>query len=103
MGEDIAFVEREWLAVAPDGTERRLVLRIGNLSRQPTGDWAADVSLTGVEPRTYRIHGIDTWQAVHEGMRFAAARIRNLEENGWAFYFERGDQKASASDLFRGG
>jgi hypothetical protein len=103
MGEEIAAVEREWLAIAPDGSERRLVLRISNLSRQPTGDWTADVSLAGVEPRTYTVHGVDTWQAVHEGMRFAAVRIKYFEDNGWAFYFERGDEKASASDLFGGG
>jgi hypothetical protein len=46
------------------------------------------------------VHGVDTWQAVHEGMRLAAARIKCLEENGWAFYFERSDEKAAASDLF---
>jgi hypothetical protein len=102
MGTDNAFVEREWLAVAPDGTEHRLVLRVGNLSRQPRGDWAAEVSLGDVEPRPYTIHGIDSWQAMQEGMRFAAARIKHFETEGWRFYFERGDEQASASDLFRG-
>jgi hypothetical protein len=102
MNLEGAFVEREWLAVAPDGTERKLVLRVGNVSRQPSGDWAADVSLGDIEPRSHTIHGIDSWQAMHEGMRFAAARIKHFETEGWRFYFERGDEQASASDLFRG-
>jgi hypothetical protein len=95
-------IEREWWAVAPDGTESALVLRVENVSRQPSGDWAADVSLGDIDPRPHKIHGIDSWQAVHEGMRFAASRIKHFEEQGWRFYFERGDEQASASDLFRG-
>jgi hypothetical protein len=71
MKED-AFIEREWLAVAPDGTEQSLLLRVGNASRHSTGDWVADVSLGALEPRPHAIHGIDSWQAVHEAMRFAA-------------------------------
>ena|SRR5687767_2595148 len=102
MNPDSAFVEREWLAVAPDGAEHKLVLRVGNLSRQPTEDWTADVSLGEIEPRAYTIHGVDSWQAMHEGMRFAAARIKHFETEGWRFYFEHGDEQASASDLFRG-
>jgi len=101
MKED-AFIEREWLAVAPDGTEQSLLLRVGNASRHSTGDWVADVSLGALEPRPHAIHGIDSWQAVHEAMRFAAVRIKHFEEQGWRFYFERGDEQACASDLFRG-
>ena len=102
MKRESAFIEREWLAVAPNGTEHKLLLSVGNLSRQPTGDWVADVSLGEIEPQPHTIHGVDSWQAVHEGMRFVAARIKHLEAQGWRFYFERGDEPASASDLFRG-
>ncbi len=38
---------------------------------------------------------------MHEGMRFAAARIKHFETEGWHFYFERCNEPASASDLFR--
>jgi len=96
------FVEREWLAVTPDGIERQLSLRIGRPVQQATGDWAADVSLDSIEPRPHTIHGIDSWQAVQECMRFAASRVAHHETKGWRFYFERGDEQASASDLFRG-
>ena len=96
------FVEREWLAVTPDGIERKLFLRICRPVQQATGDWTADVSLDGIEPGTHTIHGIDSWQAVHECMRFAASRVAHLETQSWRFYFERGDEQASASDLFRG-
>ena len=102
MKREAQFVEREWLAVAPDGTEHKVVLRVGNVSRQATGDWTADVSLDGIELRSYTIRGIDSWQAVHEGMRFAATRIQHFERKGWRFFFERGDEQASATDLFRG-
>ena len=97
-----AFIERAWLAVAPDGTEHKFALRVGNLSRDSRGDWIAEVSLGNVDPRPYTIHGMDSWQAMHEGMRFAAARIKHFQSQGWRFYFERGDQEASASDLFHG-
>ena len=100
--KDGTLIEREWLAIAPDGTEKVLVLRVENVSRQPSGDWVAKVSLGDLDPRPHKVHGIDSWQAVHEGMRFAAARIKHFEEAGWRFYFEHGDEKASASDLFRG-
>jgi hypothetical protein len=45
---------------------------------------------------------MDSWQAMHEGMRFAAIRIKHFEKEGWRFYFERGDEQACASDLFHG-
>ena len=100
MSLDSIFIEREWLEIGPDGTEHKLVLRVGNLSLQPRGDWAAEVSLAGIERRPYTVHGMDSWQAMHEGMRFAAIRIKHFEKEGWRFYFERGDEQASASDLF---
>jgi hypothetical protein len=102
MEIDNFFIEREWFAVAPDGTEHKLTLRVGNLSPDSKGDWAGEVSLGDLDPRPYTIHGIDSWQAMHEGMRFAAARIKHFQTEGWRFYCEPGDEEASASDLFHG-
>jgi hypothetical protein len=102
MNTDMMFVEREWLGIDPSEAEHKLLLRVGNISLQPRGDWTAEVSLGDIDPRSYTVHGTDSWQAMHEGMRFAAARIKHLEKEGWRFYFERGDEQASAADLFHG-
>jgi len=102
MTSESAVIEREWLAVAPDGTEHKLLLRVNRPTQQSRGDWAAEISMGEIDPHPYSIAGMDSWQAMHEAMLFAAVRIRHFEEQGWRFFWERGDEQVSASDVFRG-
>lgn len=91
--------ERTWFAVAPDGTEHFVVLRIEAPTLQPGGEWLAPVSLGALEARAHNIAGADAWQAVALAMHFAATRVGHFAEDGWRFYWDRGGDQASPSEL----
>lgn len=99
MPVDPVAAERIWFAVAPDGTEHDVVLRIGIPTHASGGEWRAAVSLGALESRTHSIAGIDPWQAVSLAMRFAATRVGHFGEDGWRFYWERGGELASPTEL----
>jgi hypothetical protein len=102
MSVDPAAAERIWFAVAPDGSEHTLVLRVGVPTQQPEGQWGASISLGVLDPRAHTIFGVDAWQAVDEGMRFIARRVEHFAEDGWRFFWEQGGEAASPSELVRG-
>ena len=91
--------ERAWFAVAPDGPEHDVVLRVGLPALAPGGEWRAEVTLGALESHVHSIAGIDAWQAVTLAMRFAATRLGLFAEDGWRFYWERGGDAASATEL----
>ena len=93
--------ERAWFAVAPDGTEHDVVLRVGLPTPAPGGEWRAAVTLGVLESRVHDIAGIDAWQAMTLAMRFAATRLGHFAEDGWRFYWERGGDPASPDELAR--
>ena len=99
MSLDALAAERTWFAVAPDGTEHDVVLRIGVPTCEPDGQWRATVSLGVLESRTHKIAGVDAWQAASLAMRFAATRVGHFAEDGWRFFWERGGELASPTDL----
>ena len=99
MSVDPIAAERVWFAVAPDGTEHDVVLRVGVPTHASGGEWRAAVSLGALESRTYSIAGIDPWQTVCLAMRFAASRVVHFGEGGWRFYWERGGELASPTEL----
>ena len=95
--------ERTWFAVAPDGTEHQVILRVGIPVLAPSGEWWAAVSLGALEPpRAQRIAGLDAWQAMHLAMRFVATRVGHFADDGWQFYWERGGERAAPSELLEG-
>jgi hypothetical protein len=102
MSTDAPYVERVWFAVAPDGTEHTLTLRIGAPYLRPGGEWAADASLGVLDTHTHSIVGIDSWQAVHESMRFIASGVRHYHAVGWRYFWERGGEEAPPTDLLGG-
>ena len=53
MSVDPAAAERIWFAVAPDGSEHTLVLRVGVPTQQPEGQWGASISLGVLDPRAH--------------------------------------------------
>ena len=100
---DAVAAERTWLAVAPDGTEHELVLRVGIPTQAPGGEWWSAVSLGVLESREQRVAGVDAWQAVELAMRFIASRVGHFAADGWQFYWERDGEPAAPSDLIGGG
>jgi hypothetical protein len=95
----LTAAERTWFAVAPDGTEHEVVLRVGVPTLEPGGEWRAPVSLGALESRIHNIAGVDAWQAVTLAMRFAATRVSHFAEEGWLFYWDHGGDPASPSEL----
>jgi hypothetical protein len=102
MSNDGAYLERVWFAVAPDGTQHTLSLRIGAPHQEPGGEWAATASLGVLDPHPHSIVGIDSWQAVHEAMRFIASGVRHYHTVGWRYFWERGGEEAPPADLLHG-
>jgi hypothetical protein len=94
-----AAASRTWRAIAPDGSEHTVCLRIALPAEQPSGDWSAAASLAPIEPKIRQIHGVDAWQATSLAMRFLADRVEHLAEQGWRFYWDRDDAPASATQL----
>lgn len=99
MLSQVAAAERTWFAVAPDGSEHDVVMRIGVPVEAPGGEWRAVVTLGVLESRSHEIAGIDAWQAVAEAMRFAATRVGHFVEDGWRLYWERGGEPVSPAEL----
>ncbi len=91
--------ERIWFAVAPDGSEHDVAVRVMLPLKADRGEWRAEVSIGGIESKLYSIAGIDSWQAICLGMSFAATRLSHFSENGWVFYWERGGEVATPEDL----
>ena len=99
MSFDSVAAERVWFAVAPDGSEHEVAIRVMVPTKEDDVEWRAEVSVGGIDSRPYSIAGIDSWQAICLAMSFAATRLGHLAEDGWAFYWERGGEAATPGDL----
>ena len=95
----IAAAERRWFAIAPDGTEHSLVLAVG-IPTEGNENWSASVSLGILDSQIRTIYGVDSWQAMHLGMKFIGMQATDFAKHGWRFYWTRGGDEAHASDLF---
>ncbi|HWX03137.1 DUF6968 family protein [Collimonas sp.] len=93
----IAF-ERIWYAVSPEGAGRTLGLSIGVPTEYPDKEWGCEVSI-GFLDRTRTIYGIDGWQAVMLGSRFAVQRLSHHVDLGWKFFWAEGDDPVEPEDL----
>jgi hypothetical protein len=98
MPEHVIAAERRWYAVAPDGQDHDLVIRV-SAPYVDDGVWRAEVSLGVLEKRSHSIAGEDSWQALFLAMSFAATRVGHFAEDGWSFYWERGGERAAPEDL----
>jgi len=88
-----------WFAIAPDGTEHDLVLRVGVPIQASAGEWISTVSLGVLESRSHAVVGVDAWQSIVLALQFTAARIRHFADRGWRFSWTRGGASASAAEL----
>src|SRR5687768_9870795 len=95
--------EKTLFAVAPDGTEHSVVLRVGIPERRPDGLWSASVSLGALDSHPSSIYGDDSWQAIQLAMRFIATRVGHFGNGGWQFFWERGGDAFPPSELLRWG
>jgi hypothetical protein len=85
--------------VSPSGEGGDLVLRVSVPREYPHMGWGCSVSLGILEPRSLTIYGVDSWQAIREGMLFTARRIRDFADSGWKFYWEKDGDLADGSEL----
>jgi hypothetical protein len=99
MSSSVPVLEREWFAIAPDGSEHALVLRVSAAVLHPDGHWSAAASLGVLDSYPHAIMGMDSWQAVLEAVRFIAGEVSHFEQQGWRFFWERGGDPATAGDL----
>jgi hypothetical protein len=99
MGNSGACVERTWFAVAPDGTEHTLHLRIGVPEKGSRGEWTCEVWVGVLDPGSHTVVGVDSWQAIAEGIRHVQSVVRHFESRGWRYFWERGGEPASPSEL----
>jgi hypothetical protein len=85
----VAACERNWWAIDPEGNESAVSFRIDVPQEQPTGEWGATV-LVSLDGRTCMIFGIDSWQSLELAQKFAATRLADYRDRGWAFFWESG-------------
>ena len=93
-------IERTWHAVAPNGGgEGPVTFSVGMPRQEPGGEWGVLVSLGAIDGPPRKLFGEDGWQAVALGMRFVVARVTDLSERGWRFYWNKGGEPVGADDL----
>jgi len=90
-GERPIVAERNLYAIAPDGREFDLTIRI-NQPYQSDESWACSVAVIGLCDRLRDIHGVDSMQALHLALRLAAQLIDDFVESGGKLYWERGGE-----------
>lgn len=95
----IAAAERHWFVIAPDGMEHSLVLSVG-IPVERDNDWSVAVSLGVLDSHVRTIYGVDSWQAMHWGMKLIGMEATDFAKHGWRFYWTRGGDEARHSDLF---
>ena len=88
-----------WFARGPDGTPHVVTLVVGLPTRQRDGQWAAPVSLAGLEAGTRQIAGVDGAQAIHLAMRFVADRLEAFAAQGWTFHVTEHGPRVVVDDL----
>jgi len=103
MTSFVVAAQREWIALAPDGTEHTLLLQVGVPAQHPAGDWSVSVSMGVLDPKVRTIYGIDSWQVIYEAMLFITRRVGHFAADGWQFFWERGSEPAAPSELGFGG
>ena len=97
-----SHIERTWFAISPDGAEHELTFRVGYPEPRPEGDWVTSVSLGALEQNSFQIHGMDSWQAMEQGMKHVAVVARHHQSKGWRYLWERGGEEAAPAELARG-
>lgn len=100
--ESIA-AETTLFAIAPNGAEHTVVLRVGIPALQANGAWGASVFLGALDSHSSTIFGDDSWQAIQLAMRFIAIRVAHFGDDGWRFFWERGGEAFSPPELLRWG
>jgi hypothetical protein len=96
-------LQREWIAISPQGEEQAFIIEVALPVEQATGEWTSRVTLGNIRHGSDAIHGMDSWQAVELAMHHAAVRVRHLKSLGWQFYWPDADREpAEPADLFRG-
>jgi hypothetical protein len=52
-----------------------------------------------LDHREFEIHGMDSWQALEQGMNHAAVLAQHYHGKGWRYLWERGGEEALPSEL----
>ena len=76
------IAERRWFAVAPDGEEFDLIIRLGQPYPATNASWACPLTLEGLHKKLPDIHGIDSLQAIELAMKLAADLVCSFAEKG---------------------
>ena len=93
------FVERKLFAIAPNGEELDISLRVSVPMPDPQGDWSVEVCLPNLDDFPCKLFGVDSWQAGILGIQFVKNRVDHFSEIGWQFFWAKGGEKASMDDL----
>jgi hypothetical protein len=68
-------LQREWIAVPPQGEEQRFLVRVSLPLARATGEWTSQVALGSITHGCNDIHGLESWQAVELALRHAAVSM----------------------------
>jgi hypothetical protein len=99
VSQEKLAAERKWFAIAPDGSQKEVLLRVGVPITNAKGTWLAEASIDGLDHRSYPIAGVDAWQATSLAMKFLVSRVEHYVDMGWKFYWEQNGKEASSNHL----
>ncbi len=94
------LASREVLAVAADGRNTKLTLRLGVPYEVSPEEWACPVALDGLHDRLGDIHGIDAWQALQLAQSLQAQLLGYFIEEGGRLYCHEPPATLSLAELF---
>lgn len=98
MSNPSFIAKRTWFAIAPDGHEFNLVIRLGQPYEASDVSWACPVAVEGLHNKLQDIQGIDSLQAIELAMRLAANLISGFVEDGGKLFWERGGEPVSLAE-----
>ena len=97
------IAERVIHAVAADGHEFQLALRVGPAYRSSDVSWSCPVEAIGLHDRLADIVGIDSWQVVQLSFRFLASLVAGFVERGGKLFYSPGGEPVSPAELWPNG
>jgi hypothetical protein len=82
--DPIAVEEIIW--VHKDGSEIKIIARVGRPYHVQEGEWACPSEIVGLDPHARDIHGEGSMQALHLAINFIRIRLGGLLEDGENLY-----------------
>jgi hypothetical protein len=97
------IAERTLDAVAADGTQFVLTLRVGAAYQSSDVSWSCPIEAVGIKQRLPDITGIDSWQAIQLSFRLLSDIAGHFVEQGGKLFWSGTRDSCDPSNLWPSG